>query len=94
MQSEAKPTNINIWLHPEIKQEAENIFANHGLTIQKRLSLLSIMYVMPEIFQSSYKKRDGKIRLVWKHSKKVNELKQILKTTKYSKMQLLLLPIV
>ena len=37
MQSEAKPTNINIWLHPKVKQEAENIFANHGLTISEAI---------------------------------------------------------
>ena len=37
MQSEAKPTNVNIWLHPEVKQEAENIFANHGLTISEAI---------------------------------------------------------
>ena len=37
MQPNVKPANVNVWLHPEIKQEAEDILARHGLTISEAI---------------------------------------------------------
>ena len=39
MTARTKSANINIRLYPEIKQEAENIFAYHGLTLAEAITV-------------------------------------------------------
>ena len=39
MQTNVKPTNVDLWLFPEVKQEAERIFANHGLTMSDAIAV-------------------------------------------------------
>ena len=39
MTSRTKSANINVRLYPEIKQEAENIFAYHGLTLAEAITV-------------------------------------------------------
>jgi DNA-damage-inducible protein J len=39
MAVKTKSANINVRLYPEIKQEAENIFAFHGLTLPEAITV-------------------------------------------------------
>jgi len=39
MATGTKSANINVRLYPEIKQEAENIFAFHGLTLPEAITV-------------------------------------------------------
>ena len=39
MITKSKSANINVRLYPEIKQEAENIFAFHGLTLPEAITV-------------------------------------------------------
>ena len=39
MAAKTKSANVNIRLYPEIKQEAENIFAYHGLTLPEAITV-------------------------------------------------------
>ena len=39
MTVKTKSANINVRLYPEIKQEAENIFAFHGLTLPEAITV-------------------------------------------------------
>ncbi|MDR2546139.1 MAG: hypothetical protein LBC96_01340 [Lachnospiraceae bacterium] len=39
MSARTKSTNINVRLYPEVKQEAENIFAFHGLSLPEAITV-------------------------------------------------------
>ena len=39
MQARTKSANVNVRLYPEIKQEVENIFAYHGLTLAEAITV-------------------------------------------------------
>jgi len=39
MSAKTKSANINVRLYPEVKQEAENIFAFHGLTLPEAITV-------------------------------------------------------
>ena len=39
MSVRTKSANVNVRLYPEIKQEAENIFAYHGLTLAEAITV-------------------------------------------------------
>ena len=39
MAAKTKSANINVRLYPEVKQEAENIFAFHGLTLPEAITV-------------------------------------------------------